>query len=90
MYKACGKLLFHEIRRQRRHRCRTLAEKPSQKERGPLNVMLILVAAALIVSPSYVGYYLMRHGGLSISIVALVALVMFLVGAFLIVNLLKE
>jgi hypothetical protein len=51
---------------------------------------LILVAAALIVAPSYVGYYLISRVKLSISIVAIVALAMFLVGAFLIVNLLKE
>jgi hypothetical protein len=67
-----------------------LAEKPSWKERGPLNVILILAAAALIVAPSYVGYYLISRVKLSISIVAIVALAMFLVGAFLIVNLLKE
>jgi len=90
MYKACGKLLFHEIRRQRRHRCRTLAEESSRKESGLLRALLVLVAAALVISPSYIAYYLMRHGGLSISIAALVALAMFLVGAFLIVNLLKE
>lgn len=49
-----------------------------------------MVAAALVVSPSYIVYYLMRHGSLSISIAAIIALAMFLVGAFLIVNLLKE
>jgi hypothetical protein len=90
MYKACGKLLFHEIRRHRRHRCRTLAEKPSRKESGLRKAILILAAAALVVSPSYIAYYLMRHGGLSVSIAAIVALVMFVVGAFLIVTLLKE
>ncbi|MGA3110256.1 MAG: hypothetical protein ABSD99_12535 [Candidatus Bathyarchaeia archaeon] len=49
-----------------------------------------MAAAALVVSPSYIAYYLMRHGGLSVSIAAIVALVMFVVGAFLIVTLLKE
>jgi hypothetical protein len=45
MYKLYGKFLFHEMRTQRRHRRKSLAEKPVQKERRFLNVILILVAA---------------------------------------------
>lgn len=45
MYKLYGKFLFHEMRTQRRHRWKPLAEKPGQKERRVLNVILILVAA---------------------------------------------
>jgi hypothetical protein len=90
MYKVYGKLLFREMRTQLRHRWKSLAEKPAQKERGPLHVILLLAAAALTVLPSYIVYYLMRHAKLSISIAAIVALAMFLVGAYLIINLLKE
>jgi hypothetical protein len=45
MYKVYGKFLFHEMRTQRRHRWKSLAEKPVQKERRFLKVILILVAA---------------------------------------------
>jgi hypothetical protein len=90
MYKVYGKLLFREMRTQLRHRWKSLAGKSAQKERGPLHVILLLAAAALTVLPSYIVYYLMRHAKLSISIAAIVALAMFLVGAYLIINLLKE
>ena len=90
MYKVYGKFLFHEMRTQRSHRWKSLSEKPAQKERRVLKVILILVAAALTVLPSYIGYYLMSRAKLSISIVAIVSLAMFLVGAYLIINLLKE
>jgi len=90
MYKVYGKFLFDEMRTQRSHRWKSLTEKPVQKERKFLNVILILVAAALIVLPSYIGYYLMSRAKLSISIVAVISLALFLVGAYLIINLLKE
>jgi hypothetical protein len=67
-----------------------LGEKAPEKKRGIRDVIMALVAVALIVSPSYVGWFLMSRVKLSISIVALVSLAIFLVGAFLIVNLLKE
>lgn len=67
-----------------------LGGKASEKKRGIRDVIMALVAVALIVSPSYVGWFLMSRVKLSISIVALVSLAIFLVGAFLIVNLLKE
>jgi hypothetical protein len=51
---------------------------------------MVVVAAALLTSPAYVGGYLLSHGKLSISLVALVSLAMFLIGAFLMVKLLRE
>jgi len=60
------------------------------KKRGHLGVLLITVATILIVSPAYVAGYLTSRGRFSISVVALLTLAMFLVGAFLIVRLLKE
>ena len=90
MYKVYGKLLFREMRHSlgtggiRWHKNRP------RKDAGLLNVALILVAATLTVLPSYIAYYLTRHTKLSISIAAVVALAMFLVGAYLIINLLKE
>jgi hypothetical protein len=61
-----------------------------EKKRGFLDVVMVVVAAALITSPAYVGGYLLSHGKLSISLVALVSLAMFLIGAFLMVKLLRE
>lgn len=61
-----------------------------EKKRGFLDVVMIVVAAALIISPAYVGGYLLSHGKLSISLVALVSLAMFLIGAFMMVKLLRE
>jgi hypothetical protein len=67
-----------------------MKEPMSKNKRGFLDVIMVVVAAALVISPAYVGGYLLSHGRLSISLVALVSLAMFLVGAFLIVKLLRE
>ncbi|MGA2627806.1 MAG: hypothetical protein ABSF63_12225 [Candidatus Bathyarchaeia archaeon] len=67
-----------------------MTQKTTGKERGPLHVLLLLTAAALVVLPSYIMYYLMKHAKLSISIAAILALAMFVVGAYLIITLLKE
>jgi purine-cytosine permease-like protein len=67
-----------------------MKEPMPEKKRGFTDVVMIVVAAALIISPAYVGGYLLSHGKLSISYVALVSLAMFLVGALLIVKLLRE
>jgi hypothetical protein len=67
-----------------------MPEPNSQKKSGFLNVVMIVVAAALIISPSYIGGYLLSHGKLSVTPVALISLAMFLVGAFLIIRILKE
>ena len=62
---------------------------PSKKSNF-LKAILIVVAAALVISPSYVGGYLFTRGKLGVTSTALVSLGMFVVGAFLIVKLLKE
>lgn len=67
-----------------------MKEPIPEKKRGFLDVVMIVVAAALIISPAYVAGYLLSHGKLSISLAALVSLAMFLVGAFLMVKLLRE
>jgi hypothetical protein len=67
-----------------------MKESMPERKRGFLDVVMILVAAALIISPAYVGGYLLSHGKLSISLVALMSLAMFLVGAFLMIKLLRE
>jgi hypothetical protein len=64
--------------------------EPSPSKRGFRDLVLVIVAAALIISPSYVGGYLFTHGKLGVTSTALVSLAMFVVGVFLIVRLLKE
>ncbi len=61
-----------------------------QRKRGILDAVLVLAAAALIMSPSYVSLILLHRLNLDISIVALMALAMFLVGVFLLVRVLRD
>jgi len=67
-----------------------MTEPMPVKKRGHLAVLLITVAAILLISPAYVAGYLASRGTLSISLIALLSLAIFLVGAFLIVKFLKE
>jgi hypothetical protein len=67
-----------------------LAEQEPEKKRGFRDVVLVLVAAALIMSPSYLSLVMLHRLKLDISVVALMALVLFLVGAFLLVKVVKE
>jgi hypothetical protein len=67
-----------------------LAEQEPGKKRGFLDVLLVLVAAALVMSPSYLSLVLLHRLKLDISIVAVMALALFLVGAFLLVKVVKE
>jgi hypothetical protein len=67
-----------------------LAEQEPEKKRGFRDVLLVLVAAALIISPSYLSLVLLHRLKLDISIVAVMALALFLVGAFLLVKVVKE
>jgi hypothetical protein len=65
-------------------------EQEPEKKRGFRDVLLVLVAAALIMSPSYLSLVLLHRLKLDISVVAVVALSLFLVGAFLLVKVVKE
>ena len=87
-YKLYGKVLFYEMRTVRD--VKPMTEAGAVKKRGHLGVLLITIAAVLTMSPVYVADYLQRHGHFSISILALASLAMFLVGAYLTVQLLKE
>jgi hypothetical protein len=72
----------------------SVAEPVAMKKRGHLEIAKIVLATALVTSPAWVGGYLddrfVNRGRLSISVVALLCLAMFVVGAFLMVRLLKE
>ena len=65
-------------------------EQEPEKKRGFRDVLLVLVAAALIMSPSYLSLVLLHRLKLDISLVAVVALALFLVGAFLLVKVVRE
>ncbi|HUK50460.1 MAG TPA: hypothetical protein VLV18_05445, partial [Terriglobales bacterium] len=62
----------------------------SQTKRGMRHAVTAIVGAALIVSPSFLAKVLMSRAKLGIATVAVVALVLFLIGAYLLVSLLKE
>jgi hypothetical protein len=53
-------------------------------------VVMAVVAAVLVISPSFLARILLAHTKVSIAIVAIVSLAIFLVGAYLIITLLKE
>jgi len=59
-------------------------------KRGLKNVILALVAAALIMSPSYLAAQMTSRLKLDISIVAIVSLAIFLVGLLVLVKVLKD
>jgi len=67
-----------------------MTQPTSVTKRGHFGVLLITIAAILIISPAYVAGYLVSHRRLSISLAALLSLAMFLIGAFLIIRILKE
>lgn len=67
-----------------------MAELEPGKKRGFRDVLLILLAAALIMSPSYLSLIAFHRLKLDISIVAVMALALFLVGTFLLVKVVKE
>ena len=57
---------------------------------GVGKVLLVLVAAVLIFSPSFISRMILHRSNLDISVVAVVALVLFLVGVFLLLKVIKE
>jgi len=67
-----------------------LVEQEPEKKRGFRDVLLVLIAAVLIISPSYLSLFVLHRLKLDISLVAVMALALFLVGAFLLVKVVKE
>jgi len=57
---------------------------------GVGKVLLVLVAALLIFSPSFISRIILHRSNLDIAVVAVVALVLFLVGVFLLLKVVKE
>lgn len=69
-----------------------MAEKTQAqpRKRGVRDAVVALVAAALIISPSYLASVMVSQLKIDISIVAVMSLAIFLVGVFLLVRLLKD
>ncbi len=57
-----------------------MAEKQPRRKRSPLDVALIIIAAGLVMSPSYLAGIVLRRLNLDISIVAIMSLTLFLIG----------
>ena len=88
MYKLYGKVLFQEMRTPTH--VNLMSTTVPDKKRGHLGVLLITLAVILTIAPAWVAGYLQSKGRFHISLLALGSLAMFLVGAFLLVHLLKE
>ena len=67
-----------------------MVEQEPEEKRGFRDVLLVLIAAVLIISPSYLSLFVLHRLKLDISLVAVMALALFLVGAFLLVKVVKE
>lgn len=67
------------------------AEKLEQvRKRGFFGVVLAIVSGVMIVSPSYLADLLMSRLKVPVSIAAVIALAIFIVGVFLLIRLLKD
>ena len=53
-------------------------------------VLLVLVAAVLIFSPSFISRIILHRSNLDISVVAVIALALFLVGVFVLLRVIKD
>ena len=67
-----------------------MTESVPEKKRGVRDALIVLIAAALMMSPSYIGNIALHLLKLGISEVALMALVLFLIGAFLLLKVVRE
>jgi len=61
-----------------------------QSKRGMRQVVMAVLGAALVISPSFLARILVDHTKIGIGTIAVMSLALFLVGAYLIVTLLKE
>ena len=66
-----------------------MAEK-SQSKRGMRQVVMAIVGAALVISPSFLAKELTSRGRLDIITTAVLSLALFIVGVYLLITLLKE
>jgi len=67
-----------------------LEERIVPRKRGIVDVFLVIVAAALVMSPSFLASIELRRLGIGLPIVAISSLALFLIGVFLLVRTLKD
>jgi ABC-type Mn2+/Zn2+ transport system permease subunit len=69
-----------------------VAEKTQaqKRKRGMRDVVMAILAAAMIVTPSYISYIMTGRFKVEISIAAVFSIIVFLIGVFLLVRLLKD
>ena len=60
------------------------------KDRGIRNTLLVIVAAALMFTPTFIARTVYHRLGADISVIALMALAIFLVGTFVLLRVVKE
>jgi hypothetical protein len=61
-----------------------------RRKRGIRDVIVAVISAVMILSPSYLAYMLTSRLRVQVSIVAMLSMVVFLIGVFLLVRLLKD
>ncbi len=67
-----------------------MAQNEVQRKRGLRDVALVVVAAALIMSPSYLSRIISHRLSIDFSILAVMSLGLFLVGVFLLLKVLRD
>jgi len=60
------------------------------KDRGIRNTLLVIVAAALMFTPTFIARTVYHRLGADISVIALMALAIFLVGTFMLLRVVKD
>jgi len=60
------------------------------KDRGIRNTLLVIVAAALMFAPTFIARTVYHRLGADISVIALMALAIFLVGTFMLLRVVKD
>ncbi len=67
-----------------------MAENKVQRKRGMRDVLLAVVAAVLIMSPSYLSRIVIHRVNIDVSILAVMSLALFLVGVFVLLKVLRD
>jgi len=60
------------------------------RKRGIADVFMVIIAAVLVVSPSFLASIELRRLSIGLPIVAISSLALFLIGVFLLVRILKD
>jgi uncharacterized membrane protein (UPF0136 family) len=69
---------------------KSMSEAQKTRKRGSRDALMIIVAAALIMIPSFAGRIAMSRLKLPVSLAAIMSLVLFVVGVFLLLKVLHD